>query len=263
MNKNNLIKGAFSMTKFKHIQFPIHSALALVLLAASQSAFSHTRLEVPVVVEGVRASNNVVIGHSCGDGATTIANSTVFPDGVDSTVKVDGVQTTNVVTDFVANWGNLNQKVLDHSVFPFEDEKNDPDGNVVGFWVKGGKMPNHYNAYIPFRAGAAIIEPESCATSVKFNIAVADICKITNIAGFAEGKLNLWTPAVGSAYDGTAGVGGYDSPATLTYTRNLETNPLPAACNDVGVSVVVNPSAAQLNRDMPIIHNGKQIWPKP
>ena len=167
-----------------------------------------------------------------------------------------------MVTDFVANWGNLNQKVLDHSVFPFEDEKTDPNGNVVGFWVKGGKMPNHYNAYIPFRAGAAIIEPESCATSVKFNIAVADICKITNIAGFADGKLNLWTPAVGSNYDGP-GLHGYNSPASITYTRNLETNPLPAACNDVGVSVEVNPSAAQLNRDMPIIHNGKQIWPRP
>jgi len=250
------------MAKFKHIQFPTHSALVLVLLAASQSAFSHTRLEVPVVIEGVRASNNVVIGHSCGDGATTIANSTVFPDGVDSTVKVDGVQTTNVVTDFVANWGNLNQKVLDHSVFQYEDEKTDPNGNVVGFWVKRWENAYHYNAYLPFRAGAAIIEPESCATSVKFNIAVADICKITNISGFADGKLNLWTPAVGSNYDGP-GLHGYNSPASITYTRNLETNPLPAACNDVGVSVEVNPSAAQLNRDMPIIHNGTQVWPKP
>jgi hypothetical protein len=262
MNKNNLIKGAFSMTKFKRIQFPIHSALALVLLAASQSAFSHTRLEIPVVTEGVRVSNNVVLGHGCGDGTNVIAESVVFPDGVDSIVKVDGVQSTNVATDFISNWGNLNQKILNHSVFQFENEKNDANGNVVGFWVKGGKSPDYYTTYIPFRAGAAVIEPESCATSVKVVVAVADICRITPKSGFADGKLNLWTPAVGSDYDGP-GMHGYDSPATLTYTRNLETNPLPASCNDVGVSVEVIPSAAQLNRDMPIVDKGVQVWPKP
>ncbi len=67
---------------------------------------------------------------------------------------------------------------------------------------------------------------------------------------------------MGSDYDGP-GMHGYDSPATLTYTRNLETNPLPASCNDVGVSVEVIPSAAQLNRDMPIVDKGVQVWPKP
>jgi hypothetical protein len=250
------------MTKFRQIKFPIHSALAIVLLAASQSAFSHTRLEIPTVVEGVRTSNNVVIGHGCGDGTNVIAQSVVFPDGIDSSVKVDGAPTTNVVGDFLSNWGNLNQKILNHSVFKNENEKRDPDNvNVVGFWVSSGKSPDYYTTYVPFRGSGALIEPESCATSVKVVVAVADICKMTNIAGFADGILNLWTPAVGSNYDGP-GMHGYDSPASLTYTRNLDTNPLPESCG-AGVAVEVIPSAAQLNRDMPIISDGKQVWPKP
>jgi hypothetical protein len=250
------------MTEFK--QFPIQSALAIaLLLGVSQSAFSHTRLDIPTVVEGIRIANNVVIGHSCGEGFTTIANSTVFPDGVDSIVKVDGVLSTNVVADFLSNWGNLNQKILDHSVFPNENEKTDANGNVVGFWVEGGKgMPDHYSVFLPFRAGAALFEPESCAASVKVAIAIADICKITDIAGFGEGILNLWTPAVGSDYDGP-GLHGYNSPATLTYMRDLAINPLPESCGGTGVAVEVIPSAAQINRDMPIVNSkGKKIWPK-
>lgn len=249
------------MTKFK--QFPLQFALAIAfLLGVSQNAFSHTRLEIPVVVEGLRVSNNVVIGHGCGEGTNVIASSVVFPDGVDSIVKVDGVQSTSVVTDFLANWGNLNQKILNHSVFEKEDEKVDANGNVVGFWVRNGKSPDYYTTYVPFRAGAAVIAADSCAASVKVAIAVVDICKITNIAGFAEGILNVWTPA-GSNYE-YPGAHGIDSPASLTYTRNLETNPLPESCGGTGVAVEVVPSAAQINRDMPIVDRktGKRIWPK-
>ena len=66
------------MRKFK--QLPIQSALAIaLLLGASQSAFSHTRLETPVVVEGLRTSNNVVISHGCGDGTKVIASSGSIP----------------------------------------------------------------------------------------------------------------------------------------------------------------------------------------
>ncbi len=248
------------MTKFK--QIPIQSALAIIfLLGASQSAFSHTRLETPVVVEGLRTSNNVVIGHACGDGTKVIASSVVFPDGEDSIVKVNGVVTASPITDFISNWGNLNHKILNHSVFAFEDEKIDPLGNVVGFWVKGGKIPDYYTAYVPFRNSAVAIEPTSCAASVKIVLGIADICKMTNKAGFADGILSLWTPAVGSDYDGP-GMHGYDSPATLTVMRDLVKNPLDASCG-AGDAIELIPSAAQLNRDMPIVDKGKPVWPKP
>ena len=250
------------MTQFKQFKFPTHSALAIVLLlGVSQSALSHTRLEIPTVAENLRVTNTVVIGHGCGDGTNVIASSIVFPDGVDSIVKVNGTQTTDTIDAYVSNYGNLYQKIMNPSVFKIEDEKFDANGNTVGFHVRAGKMPNYYTAYLPFRAGALSIEPTSCAVSVKDVLGIANICKITNIAGFSDETAHLWTPAVGSDYDGP-GLGGFNSPATLTVTRDLVNNPLDASCG-AGFAVEVIPSAAQMNRDMPIVHNGKQVWPKP
>lgn len=255
------------MTEFK--QFPIQSALAIaLLLGVTQSALSHTRLDIPVILEsagatghgGTNVSNNVVISHGCGVGTNVIASSVVFPDGEDSIVKVNGVVTTSPITDFVSNWGNRNQKILNHSIFADENEKNDVLGNVVGFWVKKGQIPDYYTAFLPFRTSAVVIEPTSCAASVKITLGIADICKVTDKAGFAEGILNLWTPAVGSDYDGP-GLHGYDSPATLTVMRDLVLNPLDASCG-AGDAIEIIPSAAQLNRDMPIVDSkGKTFWP--
>ena len=138
------------MIKPNQFKLSTQAALAIaLLLGASQSAFSHTRLEIPTVVEGVRVSNNVVISHACGEGANVVASTAVFPDGVDSIIKVDGAEVTGSASDYVTNYGNLNQKILNHSVFANEDEKTDASGNVVGFWVEGGKSPNHYTTYVP------------------------------------------------------------------------------------------------------------------
>jgi hypothetical protein len=240
-----------------------HPALAIaLLLGVSQNALSHTRLDIPVQTEGVRIANNVVIGHACGDGTRIIASSVVFPDGVDSTVKAGGAVTSDAISTYVANYGNLYQKILSYHVFKNENEKRDSNGNVTGFWVKGGSMPEGYTVFLPFRAGAMAFQPASCARSVKVVLGIADICKNTSISGFADGILNLWMPAVGSDYDGP-GLHGYDSPATLTVTRDLVKNPLDASCGD-GVDVEIIPSAAQMNRDMPIVlKDGTQFWPKP
>ena len=250
------------MIKPNQFKLSTQTALAIaLLLGASQSAFSHTRLEIPTVVEGLRVSNNVVISHGCGDGTNVVASTVVFPDGVDSIIKVDGAEVTGSVSDYLTNYGNLYQKIMNHSVFANEDEKHDASGNTVGFWVEGGKSPDYYTTYVPFRASAAFIEPTSCASSVRVTVAVADICKVTGISGFSETTANLWTPAVGSNFDGP-GLHGFNSPATITYTRVLETNPLPEGCSETGSTVDIIPSAAQLNRDMPIVKKGKQFWPK-
>lgn len=127
----------------------------------------------------------------------------------------------------------------------------------MGFWVKDGKMPEGYTVYLPFRASAMLIEPTSCARSIKVVMGTVDICKITPISRFGDGIVELWTPIVGSNYDGK-GV----SPS-LTVNRDITNNPLDASCGS-GVDVEIIPSAAQLNRDMPIMNaKGKQYWPKP
>ncbi|MER2513518.1 MAG: hypothetical protein ABTQ25_14060 [Nitrosomonas ureae] len=245
------------MKNHNKIKFVTGSAIAAAIAVIGQNAFAHTTLEVPSIVEGVRVSNNVVIGHGCGEN-NVIGTSVVFPDGVDSTITVDGQPHAGALTDFVQNWGNLNQKIYSKAVFTFQGEKTDANGNVSGFWAGAGdSLPHDMAGFIPFRTSAAIIEPTSCAVSVKFHVPIVDICQITSIDGFSEDEtINRWTLAgLGTPYDRAE-----DGAASLTIMRS-ETNPLPESCGADQV-VEVKPSAAQVNRDMPIIYNGTQVWPQ-
>lgn len=233
----------------------------------SASLLAHTRLEVPEVTEGVRASNNVVIGHGCGEnpGKNVIGTSVVFPDGVDSTITVDGAAYAGKITDFITNWGNLNQKIYSTAVFTFQEEKEDANENVLGFWAGGGNsLPQHLTGYIPFRVSAATFDADSCAASVKVYVSIADICEITPISGFSTDVVNLWTHNnLGTPYDRAVDPTkptADDGPASLTFIR---ATPLPASCNGKGTVVEMKPSAVQINRDMPIKYNGTQVWPKP
>ena len=69
---------------------------------------------------------------------------------------------------------------------------------------------------------------------------------------------NLDTPY--DRADDPADPSGNSGPATLTFKR---ASALPASCNGKGTVVEMRPSAAQINRDMPIKFNGTQVWPKP
>ena len=46
------------------------SLTTAAMVAASQGAFAHTRLETPTVVEGTRVHNHVELGHGCHNHAT-------------------------------------------------------------------------------------------------------------------------------------------------------------------------------------------------
>ena len=237
--------------------------MAGVMLAGiSQSVLSHTTLNIAKATEGTRIINNMVIGHSCNETSKTIGTSVVFPDGVDSTILVDGAPHEGTILDFLTNYGNNAQLILDRASFDIMDEKV-VDGNVVGYWAGGGPgMSNHLNAITSVRQTAASIEPTSCATEVKVKMAVADICEITSVDGFGPDTVNFWTDnALASPYV-TAGETSDNSPA-FTIERNLETNPLPEDCGEAGSVVEIKASATQLDRDMPIIWNGAQVWPQP
>ncbi len=235
---------------------------ATALLGAAQGVLAHTTFETATMSEGVRVLNNVQIGHACGATKRVIATSVVFADGKDSTITVGGQPYTGALTDFVTAWGPNIQPLYSRAVFDEVKEKNDAAGNVVGFWAGGGPgMPNDMVAYVPFRVNATSIKPTSCAISVRFRANIVDICEITTAANMkldngSGPAAEFWTMAgLGTAYDSpTTGA------ASLTITRNLTTNPLPAACGS-GVAVEVAPSAAQINRDMPIVFNGVQVWP--
>lgn len=240
------------------------------ILLASQMAIAHTRLQTPVIDENSARHgsnyNNQVIGHGCRNPETgsadinTNATVLVFPDGVDSIITVDGEASDKTLIDFVTNWGSPVQKIQDKDVFTEEAEIKDPLGNVVGFYAFGGGLTGGLTGVIPFRTSGVVIEPTSCAKTVKFIVAIADICTVTNVAGFNDADVMLWTPAVGSMFDGTEDLNGYNSPASLTVSRTG--SEIPEACGD-GVEVVVTPSAVQLDRDMTIEIDGVQAWPTP
>lgn len=239
-------------------------------LAYSQGASSHTRLKTPIIDENAASHgsnyNDQVISHGCKVEATgraiidTIGTVVVFPDGVDSIITVDGEAHAGLLTDFVQNWGSPVTKIQDKNVFSVEEAITDSNGNILGYWAGGAPhLKGGFAGVIPFKTSGVIIEPTSCVKSVTFVVAIADICEVTPVSGFSDATVMLWTPAVGSNFDGP-GLNGFDSPATLTVNRSL--TELPESCGD-GVAVVVKPSATQLNRDMPIKIDNVQVWPQP
>ena len=237
------------------------SLVLLGAIACATSALAHTTLETVNVTEGVRVVNNVQIGHACGNGTNAIGTSVVFPDGKDSTLLVNNQAYSGKLTDFITAWGPNIQPLVNRAVFTHVDEKNDALGNVVGLWAGGGEgMPNHMVAYVPFRVNATSINPLSCATSVRFQVSIVDVCEITTAARLHEpGVAEFWTSnTLKTVYDNVT----TNNSARLTITRNLTTNPLPSSCGGTGTAVEVRISPTQLERDMPIKYNGVQIWPK-
>ncbi|MBT4147031.1 MAG: hypothetical protein HOE45_09205 [Gammaproteobacteria bacterium] len=256
------------MLENKSIKKIILFSLTSAVLVASQSNFAHTRFKTPVINENGRNHgsdyNAEVIGHTCktdaGVALDALATVVLFPDGVDSTLTVDGVASDLKVIDFVTNWGSPVQSISNKDVFGYQDEITTPLGNTVGYWMGGGPGLQHNLAGIlPFRTSGVIIDSESCAKSVTFRTNIADICEITKASEFSTNALNIWSVAVEGSKFQIPGSKGDDSPATL---KVLRTSVMPATCGE-GVDVVVTPTAAQINRDMPIIYNGKQLWPKP
>jgi len=229
-------------------------------ILANQAVFAHTSFETRIVEEGTRIMNNVTIGHACGPDTRVIGTSVVFADGISSSVVADGLVHDGPFSDFVTNWGSNIQPLYSRAVFNEVEEKQNELGNVVGFWGGGGPgMANNMLAYLPFRVNATNINPESCAVSVKVFAAIADICKITPEADVRmKGIANFWaSSSLQTLYDSSEGG---DTSASITFTRNLEKNPLPASCG-AGITVELRPSAAQINRDMPIQFQGVQVWP--
>ncbi len=249
------------MKKLNKFKLATLSLTTIMLIGLGQNLFAHTRLNEATQTEGTRTINHIVISHSCNDTSHTIGTSVVFPDGVDSTILVNGEASEGQMLDYLTNYGNNFQLLLDRSVFDAMNEKI-VGGNVVGYWAGGGAgMPNNLYAATSFRSTAAGIEPTSCASSVAVKVSIADVCEITDAAGFNDDVVRLWTHNdLGTPFDRVSDTD--DGPATFTITRDLTANPLPEGCSAEGDAVVIKPSAAQINRDMPIVVDGQQVWPQ-
>ena len=285
------------MRQIKSIQWVACAAVGLLI---SGHALAHTRLQTATATEGQRVFNSATIGHGCealkenSPSLPVIANSIVFPDGTDSLVSfmepvdddnnpetpdvIKAVRKTGRKTSEFISWGGQISHIISKDVFAKSQVKYSrrgfAGGNPVGVQSWSGNLPgDNVVGLVPLRINAAALKTgyntttgeiegdDSCVNSVTFRVAIADICKITNIAGFNDHSVNLWTPAVGSRFDGR-GLHGYNSPATYKISRDVAKYPFQANCYATslspGIDVQIDPSAAQINSDMPI----KGIWPK-
>lgn len=249
-------------------------ASAVLMMAASQNVLSHTRLSVPVAQESSSAhgttSTAVNISHGCTDNPV-IASVFFLPDTTDATVQTS-------TDDFVTFETAAGVTALDHitnplfirlvksnEVFNVQEFILDPLNNPIGFWAADGSLPAHnWVGRLPINITATAIQPESCATSVTFVPAIANICNITSMSEINgsnadDPNVDFWTaPGVGSPYDAPD----WTYPASFKVERDLVANPLPESCGD-GFAVRIVPSAAQMERDMPVKINGEQVWPLP
>jgi len=251
---------------FKTTLKPMLCASALLVgVSSSQALYAHTRLQINTLDENTRSYNTVVIGHGCDDGRAVIGTSVIFPDGVDSVLEdITDPQNPKALrqplSSVVKNWGGLLSVVKTKEIFDYQGIKRDANGKIIGFWAGGGEgLPDGgWLGLVPFRINGVQFDENACAKSVTFVVPIADICQITPASGFSNSTVNLWTPAVGSHFDGP-GLDGFNSPATLKINRK---SALPASCG-AGIDVKVIPSAAQINRDLPIKIGNQQIWPRP
>jgi len=245
------------------------SSLLVSGFMVTDSAFAHDELQTTVIDEspdGVEGTyNRLAMSHGCFNPATnstdraSIGVSLVFPNGMDSSITVDGKAVKQPLTDFVSNWGDPIKIVKSNDIFTMQAYIKDAAGKHLGFWAAGGRLKGDRIGLIPFFVNPITIEPTSCVSTIEFVLASVEICQVTTLAGIKDETTFLWTRAnVGSKFDSIKGSDSYDAATSLTVKR---VSPLPASCNSKGVKVVVTPSAAQLDRDLTIKVQGTQVWP--
>jgi len=235
---------------------------------------AHTRFATNTVMERVAHDNVVRMDHQCGGTQSITGFVMIFPDVTTALVDVSPdpnaligaatyTRSDQPATAFVANTITM-RGVLSNDTFTLSDLKFDEMGNPIGIWAAGGSIPRFWYGMVPLRIPRIDIAADSCANRLIIAPAAVNVCHIANEAEIdaKESSLNhiFWTaPDAGHPrYDALA----WNSPPPLMITRNLETNPLPSNCGE-GVTARIYPSPDQLDRDLPVVINGQQVWPAP
>lgn len=228
-------------------------ACMVAICAAGPAALAHTTVQSQST-EGARADNALRIGHGCEERAV-IAQSVVLPTDAPQLSTNDPNVTIGDLSEVISpGIASLVHPIQSRDIFAIQQAKLDPNDNTIGWIGKLGWLDPHLVGRVPFDATAPSFVAESCATAVRVEIAIADICGLAPPTIQAH-KVNLWIPNNGSqfAIEGIAnGIDGVGSPARWTINRNLAANPLPASCNGVGFTLTVTPSPEQVDRDLPI-----------
>jgi hypothetical protein len=227
--------------------------LAAGLAGGPPAALAHTTVQSQST-EGLRADNALRIGHGCED-HPVIAQSVVFPtDAPLISTSAPGVVIGDLAEVIAqGSIAGLVRLIQSRDIFSVQGAKLDANGNTIGFVGRFGWLSPQLVGRVPFDATAPSFVPESCATALRVEIAIADICGLAPQT-IEPHKVNLWIPDNGSqlaAVGAANGIDGIGAPARWTINRNLATNPLPDECGP-GYTVTVTPSPEQVDRDLPI-----------
>ena len=130
----------------------MYSLTTAAMVAASQGAFAHTRLETPTVHEGTKVHNRVNIGHGCPPTTArrpTFGTNVVFPNavsytpviGVDSSSEARAlpkcIPPTRLLT-YYAPLAGIGTFIRIGGPWDAANIKADSANNIDGFWA-GGK----------------------------------------------------------------------------------------------------------------------------
>jgi hypothetical protein len=250
-------------------------SLTALMFGTGSITFAHTGVK-DQGIEGKGLYTAFTIGHGCGSAANSvqlpvIAQSVVFPNAADSVwTQLDATGTpaaTLAMSDVIqgAAFGLAPGLIQDKSIFTVQNEVTDALMNVRGFKMKTGKLQADLTGLVPFKVTAPKFVTTSCARSLKVRIAIANWCKtsVQNTADLADKdrRADFWLgvatrkfndPLVVETianYGATPPVAPYWP--TLTITRDLVANPLPASCNG-GFDAAVQPSAADIDANLPM-----------
>lgn len=245
--------------------------ILLLIEGIVQTAFAHNSFKAPFVKEGPTSWNAIVFGHGCGEN-TIIGSSIVFPNFSENpTLQVlnasSGVfePTEDTVETVYESPAAPFKYVIDHSVFPAGGVKMNDSDEAVGMWVAGGEGVPHSGSgaikgFISVAFQPGVFVSDSCATQMLFVLPMVDVCKVTTISGFKDGVVSLWMPD-GIETDYVIPGSSHTGEVTLTVERDLINNKLPESCKDQKIYKVV-PTAKQINTYMPVVVNGKRVWPR-
>jgi hypothetical protein len=185
----------------------MYSLTTAAMVAASQGAFAHTRLETSTVVEGTRVHNQVNVGHGCPpstDRRPSMGTSVVFPNAISYTpiIGVDQgagkVFSATPAAELYAPLAGIGAFIRMGGPWPeFNNNKVDAKGNKDGFWAGGQAYDQKISTTIgvEFYSAAVSIVKTSCARSVTFNLAIADFCSIDVPSATAKDEEVLfWSP---------------------------------------------------------------------
>ena len=233
----------------------------LTALFISNVAFAHDEIKSQAL-EGTTNDIAITIGHGCeASEKPVIAQSVVFPthkpvlSATDS--KGNPAPSPTSLSDVIeqGSIAGLVDGIQSRNIFLVQKEKNDANGNVIGFYGKKGLLEVELQGRVPFSFTSPNFVSASCVKKLNIEVAIADICD-TKKPTIQATKVNLWIPDNGSQYakqGAAAAVDGVGEPPVLQVNRDLKANPFKKASHcGKGIEVTVTPSAADVDANLGI-----------